>query len=51
MGITVAQDGADAVDGVPVGIDAFVEEYALGGVIEDEGANRLARILARMPDK
>ena len=50
LGVDVAQGGGTIVVGVPVGADFFIEEHAVG-VVKDKGANRLARMLTRMPDK
>ena len=36
--------------GVPIGTDIFVEESAMNKITEG-GAEKLARMLARMPDK
>eukprot|EP00903_Cladosiphon_okamuranus_P006087 g5997.t1 len=48
-GLPIAAEGI-AVVGVPIGTDAYIEDYAMR-TITDGGANKLARMLARMPDK
>lgn len=48
-GIPIAEEGITVV-GVPIGTDAYVEEYAMTKITEG-GADKLARMLARMPDK
>ena len=39
------------VVGIPIGTDAYVEERAMKKIITEGGADELARMLARMPDK
>eukprot|EP00903_Cladosiphon_okamuranus_P019868 g18261.t1 len=48
-GLPIAAEGITVV-GVPIGTDAYIEDYAMR-TITDGGADKLARMLARMPDK
>lgn len=48
-GLPIAEEGITVV-GVPIGTDAYVEECAMKKITEG-GADKLARMLARMPDK
>ena len=48
-GLPIAAEGITVI-GIPIGTDAYVEERALKKITEG-GADELARILARMPDK
>ena len=50
MGVRVADEGGIKVAGVPAGSDEFAIESAIG-IIRDGGAEQLARMLPRMPDK
>ncbi|CAM9850142.1 unnamed protein product, partial [Hapterophycus canaliculatus] len=45
----IAEEGITVV-GVPIGTDAYVEECAMKKITEG-GADKLARVLACMPDK
>ena len=49
VGLPIAENGITVV-GVPIGTDAFVEESAMNKITKG-GAGKLARMLARMPDK
>ncbi|CAB1115520.1 unnamed protein product [Ectocarpus sp. CCAP 1310/34] len=48
-GLPIAEEGITVV-GVPIGTDAYVEDIAMK-VITEGGADKLARMLVRMPDK
>ena len=48
-GLPIAAEGITVV-GIPVGTDAYVEARAMKKITEG-GADELARMLARMPDK
>ena len=48
-GLPIAEDGIIVV-GVPIGTDDFIKSFA-ADVINKGGAGKLARLLARMPDK
>ncbi|CAB1109091.1 unnamed protein product [Ectocarpus sp. CCAP 1310/34] len=48
-GLPIAEEGITIV-GVPIGTDAYVEDIAMK-VITEGGADKLARMLVRMPDK
>ena len=50
IGVRIAEGGAAKVVGVPIGNDAFAVYSALE-IVRDGGAEQLARILPRMPDK
>ena len=50
VGVRVADEGGIKVAGVPAGSDEFAIESAIG-IIRDGGAEQLARMLPRMPDK
>ena len=49
-GVCIADEGGIKVVGVPVGTDEFAIESAIG-IVRDVGAEQLARMLPRMPDK
>ena len=49
MDLPIVEDGIMVVR-VPIGTDAYVEESAMKKIPEG-GADKLARMLARMPDK
>ena len=50
MGVRITDEGGIKVVGVPVGSDEFAIESAIG-ILRDWGAELLARMLPRMPDK
>ena len=50
VGVRIADEGGIKVVGVPVGSDEFAIESAIG-ILRDWGAELLARMLPRMPDK
>ena len=50
VGVRIADEGRRKVVGVPVGCDEFAIESAIG-IVRDGGAEHLARMLPRMPDK
>ena len=50
VGARIADEGGIKVVGVPVGSDEFAIESAIG-IARDGGAEQLARMLPRMPDK
>ena len=48
--VRIAERGGVKVVGVPIGTDAYARESAMG-IVENGGAEQLARMLPRMPDK
>lgn len=50
VGVRIEDEGGIKVVGVPVGTDAFATETAIG-IVREGGAEQLARMLPRMPDK
>ena len=50
LGVGIADEGGIKVVGVPVGFDGFAIESAIG-IVRDGGAEQLAQMLPRMPDK
>ncbi|CAN0328772.1 unnamed protein product, partial [Scytosiphon promiscuus] len=50
IGVRIAEGGGVKVVGVPIGNDAFAVNSAVE-IVRDGGAEQLARILPRMPDK
>ena len=50
VGMGIAQGGGAVIVGIPVGTDIFVQNHAKK-VVTDKGAEALARLLARMPDR
>ena len=49
VGLTVAGEGITVV-GVPIGTDEYIKEFAMK-VITDGGADKLAKMVPRMPDR
>ena len=48
--VRIAERGGVKVVGVPIGTDAYAREIAME-IVEKGGAEQLARMLLRMPDK
>ncbi len=50
IGVSIAERGGVKVVGVPIGTDEYVRESAME-IVRNGGAEQLARMLSRMPDK
>lgn len=50
VSVRIADEGRIKVVGVPVGTDEFAIDSTIG-IVRDRGAEQLAPMLARMPDK
>ena len=50
IGVSIAERGGIKVVGVPVGTDGYARESAME-IVRNRGAEQLARMLSRMPDK
>ena len=50
IGVSIAERGGVQVVGVPIGTDEYVRESAME-IVRNGGAEQLARMLSRMPDK
>ena len=50
IGVSIAERGGFKVVGVPMGTDEYARDSAME-IVRNEGAEQLARMLSRMPDK